>query len=48
MLGTWKSANQYRNYRKIENKPYGLGIAAQIFVSADILLRIIEIAGQFI
>ena len=48
MLGTWKSANQYRNYRKIENKPYGLGITAQIFVSADILLRIIGAAKQFV
>ena len=48
MLGTWKSANQYRNYRKIENKPYGLGITAQIFVSADILLRIIGVTKQFI
>ena len=48
MLGTWKSANQYRNYRKIENKPYGLGITVQIFISADILLRIIGVTKQFI
>jgi len=48
MLGTWKSANHFRNYRKNQNKPYGLAIVAQIFVSADILLRIIGAAKQFV
>ena len=36
------------NYRKNQNKPYGLAIVAQIFVSADILLRIIGAAKQFV
>ena len=50
MVGTWKSANYFRNYRKTENKPYGSIKAtfAQIFISADVLLRIIGVTQQFV
>jgi|TARA_B100001964_G_scaffold101886_2_gene113959 hypothetical protein len=47
LIGTWKSANHYRNFKKIDNKPYGLGIVAQIFVCADILLKIIGLVSQY-
>ena len=46
MVGTWKSANYFRIL--VGNKASKLGIVAQIFVSADILLRIIGVTKQFI
>ena len=32
MIGTWKSANKYREEKKIKGKPYGWAIAAQIII----------------
>tara|TARA_B100000959_G_C14839133_1_gene565252 strand:- start:47 stop:865 length:819 start_codon:yes stop_codon:yes gene_type:complete len=46
MVGTWKSANYFR---KIEgNKASKLGIVAQIFISVDVLLRIIGVTQSFV
>jgi|TARA_B100001964_G_scaffold242016_1_gene315741 uncharacterized membrane protein YhaH (DUF805 family) len=43
-VGTWKSANKYTIKKKLEKKPNGWAIAAQIIIFLDVISRLVNIA----